>query len=306
MERTLIIINQKAGRGTPGPALLKILNVYSSHGLFPEVYLTQSRGDAYRKAKELAGAYDRIVCYGGDGTLDEVAAGIMKSGSQCTIGYIPAGSTNDFGNSLKLSKDAAEAAETTISGKEFMCDIGTMNGKYFAYVAAFGAFTEVSYKTDQDMKNILGHTAYILEGAKSLMSIKAHHMVFTMDDEVVEGDFIFGMVSNSASVGGFKGITGRDIEFDDGVFEVVLVKKTTNPIELQRVVTALLFQKEDDLVYFRKVSRLSVMGDEASWTLDGEDGGVHSMVEVLNHKQKMSIMVPDDQQDLMESGVQNE
>ncbi|MDO4460459.1 MAG: diacylglycerol kinase family lipid kinase [Clostridia bacterium] len=293
MSDTLLIINQKAGRGTPGNNIIKIVDAFSQKGLMPEIYLTQSKGDAFHIAKQKASEYKKIVCYGGDGTLDEVTSGILKSGSRPIVGYIPAGSTNDFAKSLELPDEPDKAAEIAISGREFACDIGALNGDYFVYVAAFGLFTEVSYKTDQDMKNLLGHMAYILEGAKSLFDIRPYSLKIELDDELIEDNFIFGMISNSRSVGGFKNITGTDIEFDDGKFEVVLIKHPRNAIELNRIIPNLLTQKSDDLVYFRKASNIKIISDtEVAWTLDGEDGGKHTEAEISVYNRMIDILVP--------------
>lgn len=294
MSDTLLVINQKAGRGNPGLKIVKIVNVFSENGMFPEIYLTQSKGDAYEKVKAKAGEYKKVICYGGDGTLDEVTAAVIKSGYNPTIGYIPAGSTNDFAHSLNLScSNVKKATEDAIKGKEFACDIGALNGRYFVYVAAFGLFTEVSYKTAQDMKNILGHAAYILEGAMSLFDIKTYNLKIKVDDDYLEGEFIYGMITNSESVGGIKNITGNDVEFDDGKFEVVFVKKSNNPIETNQIIQALITHKPSDLVYMGKASRVEIeTEDEIQWTLDGEDGGSYSNAVIENYNKLINIVVP--------------
>ena len=181
-------------------------------------------GDAIKKVRKNAEKYDLVVCSGGDGTLDEVVTGMEQSEVNVPIGYIPAGSTNDFANSLGIPKNMEEAARVAVNGTPFPCDVGGFNGDTFVYVAAFGLFTEVSYQTSQQMKNILGHAAYILEGAKHLMDITSYRMKVSHDGEIIEDEFIYGMVTNSLSVGGFKGISGPDVLLDDRPFEVTLIK----------------------------------------------------------------------------------
>ncbi len=295
MSDTMLVINPKAGRGNPGVKITKIVNTFSERGIMPEIYLSQDKGDAYRKVKEKAGEYKKIVCYGGDGTLDEVTSGVIKSGFNPTIGYIPAGSTNDFAHSLGLScTSVRKATADAIEGNEFACDIGSLNGRYFVYVAAFGLFTEVSYKTAQDMKNVLGHAAYIIEGAKSLFDIKTYRLKITVDDEPIEGEFMYGMITNSESVGGIKNITGDNVEFNDGKFEVVLVRKSSNPIETNKIIQSLLSHNPCDLVYMGKASKIEIESEsgEVPWTLDGEDGGSHTFAEIINHNKLINIMVP--------------
>ncbi len=294
MEKVLLIVNPKSGRGMVNRHLLDIINEFSKKGIFVDTYITQCKSDAYRKAKEEAGNYDLICCSGGDGTLDEVVAGICKSGHSVRVGYIPAGSTNDFAQSLQLPSDMKEAAQIINDGQNFACDIGTLNDWYFVYVAAFGAFTEVSYKTDQDMKNMFGHMAYIFEGAKSILDIKPYAMKVVIDDETeLEGEFIFGMISNSESVGGINNITGNDVELDDGLFEVALIRKPETMLDYAPIVAALLNKQSDDkFVYYMKAKKVHIESqDQVPWTVDGEDGGFHDNVDLLVHEKKVEIMI---------------
>ena len=241
MEKKLLFIyNPKSGKAQIKNRLSDILDLFVKKGYLVTVYPTQRRKDAVKAAMELGGVYDRIVCSGGDGTLDEVISGLMQGGHQVPVGYIPAGSTNDFGNSLGIPKDMLQAAGTAVTGKEFACDMGTFNDSIFVYIAAFGIFTDVSYETKQEMKNVLGHVAYLLEGMKRIPAIKTYEMAFSYDDIRIEGEFLFGMITNSVSVGGFKRITGKNVVLDDGVFEVTLIKKPSNAIELNRIITALM------------------------------------------------------------------
>lgn len=209
------------------------------------------------------------------------------------IGYIPSGTVNDFARSLKIPRNMVRAAQIAVNGSDFPCDMGTFNGEHFVYIAAFGIFTDVSYSTSQDMKNVLGHIAYLLEGMKRLSSIPSYHMRLTGEEVSREGDFIFGMVTNSRSVGGFKSIIGRKVQFDDGVFEVTFVRRPQNAAELQELLASILL-KEIDSRYMDsfRTSRLTVESElPVPWTLDGEYGGEWQSAVIQNHQKALRIRV---------------
>ena len=204
MKKLLFVVNGHSGKGQIKNKLLDIIDIMIKEGYHVQVHTTQEREDATKVVREQAKYYDLVVCSGGDGTLDEAVTGMMQSEVRTPLGYIPAGSTNDFANSLEIPKDMIQAAKTAVLGVPFSCDVGEFNGDYFIYVAAFGIFTDVSYATSQELKNALGHVAYILEGAKRLYTIKTYHMRVEYDGNEIEGDFLLGMITNSTSVGGFK------------------------------------------------------------------------------------------------------
>lgn len=292
-KKMFFIFNPRAGKAQIKNHLIEIVDTFIKGGYEVTIYVTQSQGDAVRAVRDRKPGYDMIVCSGGDGTLDEVVTGMIESGENLPLGYVPAGSTNDFANSLELPKNMVKAAETVVRGKNFACDIGAFNKDYFVYIAAFGLFTDVSYGTGQEMKNVLGHMAYILEGMKRLPSFRSYYMRFTYDDTVIEGDFIYGMITNSMSVGGFKGITGKEVELNDGEFEVTLIKRPMNPIELNEIIGALLNRdlNTGSLFYF-KTSTLQVESEEpVAWTMDGEYGGEHKEIVIENRKQALKIRV---------------
>ena len=290
----LFIYNPKAGKALIRNHLVDILDVFVKGGYEVTVYPTQARGDAIKKTKKKKDKYDIVVCSGGDGTLDEVCTGMMESKVKVPIGYIPAGSTNDFAASLNLSKNMVQAAEDIVNGDTFAVDIGIFNEDIFAYIAAFGLFTEVTYETDQQVKNVLGHVAYLLEGMKSLATIKKYKLKVMADENVIEGEFIFGMITNSHSVGGFQRITGNNVELDDGEFEVTLIKYPKNPIELNRVMAALVDRDIDaECMYCFKAKEVRIESEEeVAWTLDGEFGGSHKEVTVKNLHKSLEIRVP--------------
>ena len=292
-KKILFLFNPYSGKGKIKENLADIVDIMVKAGYEVTVYTTQCQGDAVHKAREEAGNYDRIVCSGGDSTLDEVVTGVMSADQRVPVGYIPAGSTNDFGSSLGIDKDMLHAAEIAAGGEPFCCDIGQFNDDYFVYVAAFGLFTEVSYQTSQDMKNMLGHAAYILEGAKQIWDIPSYRMQVEYDGNVLYDEFIYGMVTNSMSVGGFKGIIPGNVELNDGVFEVTLIKTPRNPIELNDIIGFLTgITKESNMVYsFQTADVKFTASEEIAWTLDGEFGGDHSVVQVTNRHQALEIIV---------------
>lgn len=297
-KKMLFVFNPHSGKGLIRNKLLDIVDTFVKAGYKVQIHPTQAPEEARKMIAKSAGKYDLIVCSGGDGTLDEVVSGMMRREERRPIGYIPAGSTNDFANSLELPKDMLKAAEIAVNGKMFPCDVGNMNGKFFVYVAAFGLFTDVSYQTPQEWKNLLGHAAYILEGAKSLTSIKSHVMQVECNDEVIEGEFIYGMITNSTSVGGFKNMTGNNVELDDGLFEVTLIKKPKNPAELSEILASLTNLKDEtDFIYSAKTKKIKITSEEeVAWTMDGEFGGNHKEVLIKNEKQAVTLMVGEKQQ----------
>ena len=292
MKKLLFVVNGHSGKGQIKNKLLDIIDIMIKEGYHVQVHTTQEREDATKVVREQAKYYDLVVCSGGDGTLDEAVTGMMQSEVRTPLGYIPAGSTNDFANSLEIPKDMIQAAKTAVLGVPFSCDVGEFNGDYFIYVAAFGIFTDVSYATSQELKNALGHVAYILEGAKRLHTIKSYHMRVEYDGNEIEGDFLLGMITNSTSVGGFKNMTGKDVKLDDGMFEVTLIHKPKNIIELNTIIASLTNLKDEtDLIdSFRADSVKFYSEEEIPWTLDGEFGGDHKEVQIKDHCKAVDIM----------------
>lgn len=293
MKKMLFIYNPLSGVGQLKSKLSDVLDIFVKAGYEVTVYPTQKYHDALEKTRTYTGDYDLVVCSGGDGTLDEVVSGMQTREKRVPIGYIPTGTTNDFASSLHISRNILEAADTAVNGIPFSCDVGTFNEDHFIYIAAFGLFTDVSYETKQSMKNILGHLAYVLEGAKRIFNIPSYRIKVFHDGEEIEDEFIFGMVTNSRSVGGFKGIIGRDVVFDDGEFEVTLMKTPKNPIELNELLGAIVMKQinPERMYSFRSGEIRFESVVEIPWTLDGEFGGGHDRVLIQNEKQSLQIMV---------------
>ena len=307
MKRMLFIYNPRAGKGLLKPKLSDIIDIFVKAGYEVTVYPTQAYRDAYKKILGYnAEEYDLVVCSGGDGTIDEVVTGMMHRSARTPVGYIPTGTTNDFANSLHIPKGLLKAADNAVNGELFPCDVGKFNDDIFVYVAAFGIFTDVSYETKQEVKNILGHLAYVLEGTKRLFNVPSYSIRVEHDGEVIEDEFIFGMVTNSRSVGGFRSMIGKQVVFDDGLFEVTLIRKPANPIALQEIIAALLIEQVDTKhMYTFKTGHITFESlEEIPWTLDGEFGGEHDEVVIDNLNKQLEIMVPGEHFDKLQLGTE--
>lgn len=281
MKRVLFVFNPNSGKGQIKNRLLDIVKILTAADMEVTVHPTSAPKDGYDYIIDNGERFDTVVCSGGDGTLNETVGAVMKltgkTGRRIPIGYIPSGTTNDFASSLGIPKDMVKAARVITEGAIFGCDIGVANNKRsFNYVAAFGAFTEVSYATPQELKNMLGHQAYIIEGMKSLSDLRPQKLTVRTQDRELQGNFLYGMVSNTKSVGGMKGISGKNVDLCDGLFEVTLVREIKNPIELHQAVGGLLTQAYDGnhMLESFKTSHIEFESDdEVAWTFDGEYGG---------------------------------
>ncbi len=295
MKKMLFIYNPNAGKGLLKTKLSDVLDIFVKADYEVTVYPTQNYQDAYHKVLNMEDGYDIVACSGGDGTLDETVTGMMQRAKKrrIPIGYIPTGTTNDFASSLHISRDILKAADAIVHGKCFACDVGVFNKDIFVYVAAFGLFTDVPYQTDQKLKSALGHAAYVLEGVKRLSNIPSYHIKVTNGDVVMEDEFMIGMISNSKSIAGFRTMMGKDVKFDDGEFEVMLIKKPKSLVELQEIIAALLVQNFDTkhMCTFKTKELILESKEEIPWTLDGEFGGEHDLVRIVNKKRALEIMI---------------
>ncbi len=293
-KRMLFIVNLRSGRALMKPVLGDVLDLFVRTGYEVSVHVTQCQGDAEVVARQRAGSVDRIVASGGDGTLDEVVSGVMQSGCAVPVGYIPAGSTNDFAGSVGISRDILTAAAASAGGRIFPCDVGRFNDGHFIYVAAFGMFTEVSYQTPQEMKNLLGHAAYVIEGMRQLADIPVFRMEVAWDGQRVYDDFIYGMVTNAKTVGGFSGLITPPVDLSDGRFEVTLIRLPRNPLEWNEIITFLTGARESTemIVSFQASEVHFASRERVPWTLDGEAGGAHMQVAVRSLCQALNLIVP--------------
>ena len=287
-KKMLLIMNAKAGKGAIKTKIADIVDLFTAGGYDVLVHPTQKRGDSYNTAMRLGKDADIIVCSGGDGTMGQVVSAVMDLDPKKTVGYIPAGSTNDFANSLGLHKNPIKAAECILDGHVYDCDIGSFNEKNFVYVAAFGAFTSIAYDTNQDLKNMLGHFAYLTQAGQQVFNLPNYHIRAKTDDEIIEGNYTYGMITNSHFVGGMRYLTGPAVDMNDGVFEVTLVHTPTNPLEVTGIITSLLSGGTVQSKYVEryKASRITIYADEPlDWTLDGDFGGTFAEADIRNlHK----------------------
>ncbi|MBQ1371979.1 MAG: YegS/Rv2252/BmrU family lipid kinase [Oscillospiraceae bacterium] len=294
MKRLLLIMNPTSGTKKANPHLSEILSVFSRAGYACMTFMTQKRGDATTLAAEFAGESDLVVCIGGDGTFNEVISGLVRSGTKTPVGYIPAGSTNDFAASLGLPKNVIQAAQAIVAGNVFPYDVGRFRDRYFTYVASFGAFTRTSYSTPQSVKNVLGHLAYVLEGIRELSSLRRYHVALTLDDGVrEEGDYIFGAVSNSTSVGGILTLDPKLVDMNDGLFELLLVRYPSGMGELAEIIHALSTQHYNSpALIFHSARKLTVEADPGmDWTLDGEFAVGSPSIEIENLHSAVNLLI---------------
>ncbi|MCR4908527.1 MAG: YegS/Rv2252/BmrU family lipid kinase [Lachnospiraceae bacterium] len=295
-KKMLFIYNPHAGKAQIRSNLLDIIDTFTVSGYEVTAYPTQGEGDAARAVLERAGDFELVVCSGGDGTLDEVVSGMMQREERIPIGYVPAGSTNDFASSLRIPSNMKKAADIVVNGTVRAFDIGSFNGRTFVYVAAFGMPAEVSYETTQDMKNLLGHAAYILEGAIHIADIEPYRIQVEYDDGKIDEPLIFGMISNSLSVGGIKFFRHREVFLDDGLFEVILVRAPRTLADLHAISMAMSQGGDHENVFIFKASWLKISSKEpVPWTLDGEKGGVLKNVELSNLRRGLKMIVPRDE-----------
>jgi len=298
MKRLLMIINPKAGKMQAAKYLADIVDVFCKGGYETIVATTAERGHGTEIARERAADADVVVAVGGDGTFNEVVAGVMESGADVPIGYLPAGTTNDFASSLGIPKNIVDAARVVVSGTPKTVDIGSFNGRYFSYVASFGAFTSTSYDVPQNLKNLLGHTAYILEGVRDVLSIKPLYVELKNEVGVYGNKYLFGAVCNSTSMGGIVKLDADVVDMNDGLFEVLLVRAPSNILELNQEIVALTSQKYDNcpLISFFTASELTVKADpEMDWTLDGEYQKGTENIVIKNLKSAIRIILGNDE-----------
>lgn len=272
MKQLLLIINPAAGTKKANKNLTEIISIFNRADFATRVYVTACRHDATNAVKQFGKDADLIVCCGGDGTLNETITGIIEADLNVPIGYIPAGSTNDFAGSLKLPGDVVAAAKLIANGTAVQYDVGKFADRYFTYVASFGAFTKASYSTPQSIKNTLGHIAYILEGIQELSSLHPVHIKMELNDEVLEDDYLFGAVCNSTSLGGILTLNPKVVDMSDGQFEVLLIRAPRDIQELHECILSLTNQTYNcGMITFRSASSIQVTaGSDMPWSLDGE------------------------------------
>ena len=272
-KKLLFIVNPVSGKAKARSVLMDILSVFTAEGYFPTVHITRRQGDARAISAAHAAKFDRVVCCGGDGTLNEVISGIMDANTDTPIGYIPLGSTNDFAAGMGISSQPTEAARRAVSGTVYPLDIGWFSNRYFSYIASFGAFTAASYSTPQSTKNALGHAAYVFEGVKDIVNIRPHHIHMEADGNTYDGFYIFGAITNATSVGGIVKLHPELVDRQDGLFEVTLVKPPQNLSDLSKILAALSagdFTGNSMFEFFKASEIRLTCENPFAWSLDGE------------------------------------
>ncbi len=293
-KKLLFFVNPKAGHGDIRSVLLEILQIFTQGGFDVTVHPTSGPREITQVISQVGEDYDMVVSIGGDGTLNETVSGLMTLNHPPLLGYIPGGTVNDVAATLSLPKNPLEAAKTIVTGREFVMDIGAFNDRWFTYVAAFGAFTDVSYATPQPDKRILGRLAYLLQGVNRLADIRPIHVRMWIDGQMIEDDVLFGMVASTTSVGGFRFKEDLAVSLNDGLSEVVLVRNIETLDEFNRVATALLKQDlRSPYFYVYKTDRVRFQFEKpVAWTLDGESGGEVKAAEIRNCHNSLRIVVP--------------
>lgn len=287
MKKMLFILNPKAGLQKANRHLVEIIGTFNRAGYQVMVYITAQSGDAAKAAQEMANQVDTVVCCGGDGTFNETLTGVLRSGAAVEMGYLPAGTTNDFANGLKIPTDVLKAAAAVAEGNAQAYDVGQFDDRYFSYVASFGAFTKASYTTPQSAKNLLGHLAYVFSGIQELSQLHTVKLRFVLDGErVIEDEFLFGAISNGTSVGGILTLDPHTVDLQDGKFELLLIRNPKDLGELADCIRALQSKKYDNrLITFASASRVEVFADDVlDWTLDGEHATGKDVVIQNLHK----------------------
>ncbi len=285
LKNLLLVINPQAGKKKANRLLTDIVSSFNRAGYRVTVYVTACKDDATMAVQQYAEAMDLVVCCGGDGTFNETVSGVIKSNRSIPIGYIPAGSTNDFASSLALSTNISQAVQDIIQGTPIPIDMGCFNGRYFSYVASFGAFTKTSYATPQSLKNALGHAAYLLSGISELSQIRARRLRFILPDgNILEDDFIFGAVTNATSMAGILKLSEEKVDLQDGLLELMLIRSPKDLIELSDCIIELQKQSYNcPMITFLSIPSVTVQAPaDLDWTIDGEHQSACKNIEIYN------------------------
>ena len=293
MKKLLLLVNPRAGKTQSRAPLFDAVSVFSEAGYLVSVHNTTGRGDATQTVVREGARFDTVVCSGGDGTLNETITGLMQLERPPLLGYLPRGTTNDFAASLKISSNPVKAALAIAAQRRQVLDVGQWNRRYFAYVASFGAFTRSSYSASQAAKNALGHFAYIVEGMKDLSTLRPYRVRITADGDVLDGEYLFGAVCNSTSIGGLMKFEAEHVVLDDGLFEMLLVPSPKTPLELQNLLLALINQRyHDEGLIYRHASRVTVEPrEDLPWSLDGEYAPSAERVDIFNRQGALTMLL---------------
>ncbi len=295
MKKALLLVNANAGRMRIRTELIYVVDRLSKAEYETVVYTTQDAKTTDKVLHELDSRFELVICCGGDGTYNQMMAGTMQWEKPPILGYIPTGTTNDFASGIHLSSNIRTAVDDIVNGSPHTFDAGMFNQRYFSYVASFGAFTEASYSTPQNAKNIFGHLAYLMEGMKELSALSEYHVRLQFDDQVIDDQFAFVSVSNARSMGGVIRIKDSDVDLNDGLLEILLIKLPKNPIELSQLMTAVNTQtfKASTIMVFQTSEVHIHLDQDYPWTLDGEKAYGGTDVEIRCIKDAYRLITPD-------------
>lgn len=297
-QKMLLVVNPVSGKKIAKQYMLRMINRFDQAGYNVTACCTQINKNAYDVVLNRGAEFDIVVCCGGDGTLKETVCAILKLGLDIPIGYLPMGSTNDFAHSLGIPTDVFAAVEAIVNGVPKPMDMGKFGDENFIYVAAFGNFTAIAYDVSQKIKNVLGRNAYYVRAAKDFVKMHGYHARVEADGEFFEGDWFYGAASNSYSVGGMQVLYNMGVEFDDGRYELVLVKMFKNVGELLRLANDMIHKNvaNNPNVIIRHCKHIKFMFDDPTpFTLDGEFGGAHTeaCAEALERAVRIMVQRPE-------------
>lgn len=283
-KKVLVLINPNSGKKNSKESVLDALNVFSANNYQMEIYLSQKPMDVTRYIEENGERFDVVAVFGGDGTLNEATNGLMKLKHKPVISYFPTGTMNDFGTNFGLTNDMKQCATVACVGNIESFDVGKMNSRYFNYVAGFGAFCNVSYETKQELKKQIGNLAYIIKAIHEIPNLHPYHVKMNLDGKIFEKDLMFGLIINGNRVAGFEMVEQADNTFKDGLFDIILVEHTPNPLELYNYPLGVL-HPELNMKYVERYQAKSIIiesQEKLAWTLDGEEGEETLVARVEN------------------------
>lgn len=290
-KKVLVLINPNSGKKNSKESVLDALNVFSANNYQMEIYLSQKPMDVTRYIEENGERFDVVAVFGGDGTLNEATNGLMKLKHKPVISYFPTGTMNDFGTNFGLTNDIKQCANIACAGHIESFDVGKMNSRYFNYVAGFGAFCNVSYETKQELKKQIGNMAYIIKALHEIPNLHPYHVKMNLDGKILEKDLMFGLIINGNRVAGFEMVEQADNTFKDGLFDIILVEHTPNPLELYNYPLGVL-HPELNMKYVERYQAKSIIiesQEKLAWTLDGEEGEETLVARVENISQVLQI-----------------
>jgi len=292
-RKMLLVFNPRSGTQNFPGNLFDAVNKFAAAGFLVTVYPTQAPGEVGGIIANCASEYDHLVCSGGDGTIGEAIDALMSLKKRPAFGLIPSGTINDFASSLGIPRDIGAASDVIARAHLKTIDVGKFGGKHFSYVAAFGMFTDVPYVTPQNAKNLLGKLAYFFEGVKRFGPPESFRCEFALDGETVGGDFALGIIGNARSIAGIKLPTEMGARMDDGLFEVILVRKARTLKEHQEIISALLTQEKTELLTIRKAGKITFRSTKpVAWTLDGDFGGEYTSADIENLRHALEVIAP--------------